>query len=117
VRRTTHEVKGDWKPLVFLFTDGMPTDNLQQGIDTLDMSRLGIFVACAAGPRADTSALQSITECVVRLDSLDSNTIASFFKWVSASVSASSVKIDLTKRDVTTLDELPPPPKEVQLVL
>jgi uncharacterized protein YegL len=27
VRKTTHETKGDWKPVVYLLTDGRPTDD------------------------------------------------------------------------------------------
>ncbi len=27
VRKTTHEAKGDWKPVVYLLTDGRPTDD------------------------------------------------------------------------------------------
>ena len=117
VRKTTVDSRGDWKPLVFLFTDGLATDNLEIGLENLIKSRLGIVVACAAGPHADIDELKKITDCVVRLDTLDRAGIAAFFKWVSASVSTSSVKIDLRKKDISTLDELPPPPKEVQVVL
>lgn len=116
VKKTTAESRGDWKPLVFLFTDGMATDDLQKGLADLDRSRLGIVVACAAGPHANVDELKKITDCVVRLDTLDSAGVTAFFKWVSASVSTSSVKIDLTKKDISTLEELPPPPEEVQVV-
>lgn len=33
VVRTTAERKGDWKPIVYIFTDGRPTDNPNQSID------------------------------------------------------------------------------------
>ena len=33
VKKTTVEMKGDWKPIIFLFTDGMPTDNPQQAFN------------------------------------------------------------------------------------
>lgn len=116
VRKTTTESRGDWKPLVFLFTDGIATDDLQKGLSDLDQSKLGMIVACAAGPHANVDELKKITDCVVRLDTLDSAGVAAFFKWVSASVSTSSVKIDLTKKDISTLDELPQPPEEVKVV-
>lgn len=29
VGKSTAEMKGDWKPLVFIMTDGMPTDSWQ----------------------------------------------------------------------------------------
>ena len=32
VTKTTAEVKGDWKPLVFIMTDGQPTDDWQSGL-------------------------------------------------------------------------------------
>ncbi len=31
--KTTAERKGDWKPIVFLLTDGKPTDNYQSAIN------------------------------------------------------------------------------------
>ena len=31
VTKTTPDTKGDWKPYIFLMTDGLPTDDLQKG--------------------------------------------------------------------------------------
>ena len=73
--------------------------------------------ACAAGPNASTDHLSKITESVVRLDTLDSNAVKSFFKWVSSSVSTSSQKIETGGLEVKGLNELPPPPPEVQVVV
>ena len=116
VKKTMPESRGDWKPLVFLFTDGMATDDLEKGLVDLNRSQLGVIVACAAGPHANHEELKKITDCVVSLDTLDIAGIAAFFKWVSASVSTSSVKVDLTKKDISTLSELPPPPGEVKII-
>lgn len=110
------EQKGDWKPIVFLLTDGAPTDDLDRGINAIRQVKTGTFVACAAGPGADTGTLKRITETVVSLDTADSSTLKSFFKWVSASISVSSQKIESGK-EVSGLDELPPPPPELNIVL
>ena len=110
------EQKGDWKPVVFLLTDGAPTDDLDRGINAIRQVKTGTFVACAAGPGADTGTLKRITETVVSLDTANSSTLKSFFKWVSASISVSSQKIESGK-EVSGLDELPPPPPELNIVL
>ncbi|SSY81021.1 vWA domain-containing protein [Alysiella crassa] len=109
------EVKGDWKPLVFLLSDGAPTDNLSKGIAAMKGVKTGAFVACAAGASADTATLRQITETVVSLDTADSSSIAAYFKWVSASISVSSQKIENGK-EVSGLDELPPPPPTINVV-
>lgn len=117
VTKTTMEKKGDWKPLVFIMTDGEPTDNLAKGITDFKKRKWGMVVACAAGSGANTDTLKKITECVVSLDTADSATIKAFFKWVSASVSAGSMKVEETGAETTTLSELPPPPPEVNIVV
>jgi len=117
VGKTTTQVKGDWKPIVFIMTDGSPTDDWRKGLERLKKVRTGLIIACAAGQGADTSVLKQITEMVVQLDTADASTIKAFFKWVSASVSTGSQKIDLTKKEVTGLSDLPPPPPEVNVVL
>ncbi len=116
VQKATAEAKGDWKPLVFIMTDGQPTDDWQRGLDEFRKIKTGMVIACAAGPGADTSVLKQITEVVVTLDTADSSTIGAFFKWVSASISTSSKKVDLNKTESTQLSELPPPPPEINLV-
>ena len=117
VIKTTAEKRGDWKPLVFIMTDGAPNDDWQSGLAVLREQKLGVVVACAAGEGADVTILKQITDNVVRLDTADSSAIQAFFKWVSASVSTSSQKVDLTKKEVTGLDELPPPPPEINVVM
>lgn len=117
VTKSTSEVKGDWKPLVFIMTDGEPTDNWQKGLNDFKNQKFGMVVACAAGSGANTSILKQITEVVVQLDTADSATIKAFFKWVSASVSSGSQKVEASGKDVSGLNELPPPPPEVNIVV
>ncbi|ATR79686.1 MULTISPECIES: vWA domain-containing protein [Gammaproteobacteria] len=117
VQKTTAETKGDWRPLVFVMTDGAPTDDWKKGVEKFKAARTGVVIACAAGRAAQTDVLKNITEIVLQLDTADSNTIKSFFKWVSASISVGSQKVDLTKKDINDLDDLPPPPPEVNVVL
>jgi uncharacterized protein YegL len=74
-----------------------------------------MVVPCGAGPDADLSVLHQITEAVVSLDMADASTIAAFFKWVTASIAVSSQKVDLRKSEISSLDELPPPPPEIRL--
>lgn len=116
VIKTTPERRGDWKPLVFIMTDGAPTDDWQAGLKELKKIKTGIIVSCAAGNDAKIDVLKQISEVVVELKTADTETIKSFFQWISASISTTSRKVDLSKKDVTALDELPPPPPEVNIV-
>jgi uncharacterized protein YegL len=114
---STQDVKGDWKPLVFLMTDGIPTDQYQSGLNAFKNAKTGITVACAAGNGADTNLLKQITNTVVSLDTADAAAIKAFFKWVSASVSTGSQKIENGAKEIAGLNELPPPPPEVNIVV
>jgi uncharacterized protein YegL len=117
VQKGTAEQKGDWKPVVFLLSDGSPTDDLEKGLAALRTIKTAVFVCCAAGQAADTAALKRISEIVVHLDTTDGTSIKSFFKWVSSSISVSSQKVEQGKKDVAGLDDLPPPPPEVNVVI
>ena len=117
VAKTTMEQKGDWKPLVFIMTDGIPTDDWQSGLNEFKQRKTAFTVACAAGSGADTSILKQITENVVSLDTADSASIGKFFQWVTASIGVSSTKVEDSGKDVSGLNELPPPPAELNIVV
>lgn len=116
VKTGSAEAKGDWKPLVFIMSDGEPTDNICNGLEEFKKIKKGIVVACAAGENANTDVLKSITENVVSLNTIDTDTMKAFFKWVSASVAASSVKVEDQGSEASSLDDLPPPPDEINIV-
>ena len=117
VASTTAESKGDWKPLIFIMTDGIPTDDIQRGLAELKKRHTAIIVACAAGGGADTTLLKQITENVVSLDTADSQSISKFFAWVTASIGVTSSKVEDSGKEATGLNELPPPPSELNIVL
>jgi uncharacterized protein YegL len=112
VAKTTQEQKGDWKPLVFIMTDGIPTDEWQIGLEEFKKRKTAFTVACGA----DSNLLKQITENVVSLDTADSQSISKFFSWVSASIGVTSTKVEDAGQEVTGLGELPPPPSELNIV-
>jgi len=117
VAKTSETQKGDWKPLVFIMTDGVPTDQWQTGLAEFKKRSTGIIVACAAGSSADDTVLRQITNNVVALETADSSTIKAFFKWVSASISTGSQTVENSGKEVGGFQELPPPPPEVNVVV
>ena len=111
VTKTTAEVKG-----VFFMSDGKSGDSIEKALKSIEIRKLGFVIVCAAGSNSNTEALKHISENVVVLKSLDKETIKSFFKWVSASVCTSSVKIGETKQETALLSDLPPLPSEISIV-
>lgn len=113
VRTSTATQKGDWKPLVFLLTDGAPTDNLDEGIEALKSVSTGNIIACAAGANANTNTLRKITNNVLMMNNLTAGDLAVFFAWVSGSIKASSKSIDAKPGEAI---QLPPPPQGFVIV-
>lgn len=117
VAKTTMEQKGDWKPIVFIMTDGVPTDDWQKGLQNFNRCQKAFTVACAAGNGTDTKILRQITENVVSLDTADSRSIGKFFTWVTASIGVSSTKALDSGGEVIGLGELPPLPMELNIIV
>jgi len=114
VKRTTAASKGDWRPLLFVMTDGSPSDlhAFRRAVPVIKSRNFGSIIACAAGPKAKQDVLRELTDRVVLLDTMDASAFSAFFQWVSASVSAGSSSAGMSGQV-----SLPPPPPEVQLVL
>ncbi|WP_337044929.1 vWA domain-containing protein [Emticicia sp. 17c] len=114
VIKSTPTQKGDWKPLLFLFTDGKPNDLMlyREMTPKIKSLNFGAIVCCAAGPLADDSLLKELTPDVVHLDNADSTTLKQFFKWVSETIEQGN-RTQGTGESVS----LPPPPSEINLVI
>ena len=114
VRMSSPDQKGDWMPLLFLMTDGKPSDIqlYKEMIPEVKKRRFAGIIACAAGMKARTEPLKELTDEVYALDTVDSTAFRQFFKWVSDSIGIGNRSIGAT--DVL---ELPPPPEEVNLIL
>jgi len=89
VVRTTPTTKGDYKPLVFLFTDGQPTDAWESAADEVgrrDGTPIAQVMAIACGPDVETEALYRFTDVVLRMKDTTPQTWRKVFFWLSASV-------------------------------
>ena len=95
VQKTTLEVKGDWKPIIFLFTDGTPTDNPDRAFQRWNEKyrKSCNLIAISIGDNVDTQMLGKVTDNVLRLNDTDNNSFKAFFKWVTASIKTSSVSV------------------------
>lgn len=94
--KTTMEQKGDWKPIVFLFTDGVPTDDTKIAISEWKQNwqRTANMVAISFGDETDTSLLSELTENVLLFKNATDENYKQFFKWVTDSIKTSSVSVE-----------------------
>lgn len=113
VRKGNPSQKGDWKPLLFMMTDGKPSDiqlysNQCEEVKKRDFAAI---VPCAAGMKAQVEPLKLLADEVYTLQNMDESDFRKFFQWVSASIASGN-------RSFGALDDmqLPPPPDEVAII-
>ena len=95
IKKNTMEVKGDWKPIIFFFTDGVPTDNPSKSVDrwVKKYKKSCNPVAVSLGDGADTNLLGNLSDNVLRLNETSKDSFRAFFKWVTASIKVSSISV------------------------
>jgi uncharacterized protein YegL len=106
--------KCDWKPLVFLMTDGMPTDSWETAADEIKKRKMANLVAFAAGSGADIDNLKRITDIVLKSDELSPGALKAFFQWMSQSILRTNKSVQMIVPDEPV--NLPPPPPQIQIV-
>jgi uncharacterized protein YegL len=115
VVRTTAEQKGDWRPLVFILSDGAPTDReWPEYAARLREKRPANIIAVACGDQADVAALRETTETVIQMRDMSPDAFRAFFKFVSASVKTTSAKVGSVGEGGGIT--LPPPPPGITII-
>lgn len=117
VRRTTATEKGDYRPLIFLITDGQATDEWKSALaqlDTRSVTRPANLYAIGCGADVDFAQLSKVTDIVLRMDSISTDSFAKLFIWLTASVHSASKGIGADSPEALLVD-LPPEVKKVDL--
>jgi uncharacterized protein YegL len=109
VVKTTAESKGDWQPIIYLFTDGRPTDDPLPALNAWNASyaKKSTLIAVGMGASVDYDILRKLTENVLTYEGSSNEDFNRFARWITASVVAQSKSVgdgrDL--RGIAELDE------------
>lgn len=109
VRTHSASAKGDWKPMVFLLTDGNPTDEWRGAaakLKTFAGSRPMNVIAIACGEDVDPIVLMDVASTVLRMDE-NPESFRALFQWISASLSVTSQAISGAGGGPVSLEKLP----------
>ena len=92
VVRSSPTQKGDYKPVVYLMSDGSATDNPTSAIQRWkrDFMTRANLISIGIGPFADLSNVSEISQGMVRLENCDEQDFKTFIDWISQSVSSQS---------------------------
>jgi uncharacterized protein YegL len=112
IRPSAPNQRGDWSPLIFLMTDGQPTDDWEAPAQRLKEQQAQI-IACAAGTGANAAMLKRITATVVELHTLQPDALKAFFAWVSTAIKTTA---HTPQQAPARAAPLPPPPPQITII-
>lgn len=110
VIKTTFERKGDWKPIVFLFTDGIPTDETEIEIEkwNAEYRRKTHLVIISIGDNTNFNLLGKLSNDVLLFNNADNQSYKDFFKWITSSIQLTSEKININSSEGINLSKTSP---------
>jgi uncharacterized protein YegL len=121
VRPNSPEQKGDYKPLIFIMSDGQPTEDQWPSVAAelreKAARKTANVIALACGRGLDTNVLKQLTSTVLLMPDVTPDVLRSFFKWISQSVKVTSRSAGSAKAAESGAVELPPLPTGIQVVL
>ena len=85
--------RGDWHPVVFLFTDAETSDDLHSAVESWKSRAAGKseLVVVLFGKATEAPAFSSVTERIYRFDRTDPSAYKNLFRWISTSLRSASV--------------------------
>ncbi len=104
--------RGDYRPLVFMLTDGEPTDSYSDALNNLKAlpgSRKPTIVVLGCGDAVNTTMLHEVTDHVFVMQTVSSDTIKDFFQWISGSIVQTSHSVGSGGNQALTI----PPPTNI----
>jgi len=116
---TTGVHTGDYKPLIFIFTDGDPTDDWRTPARELKQrtqAKTANIIAIGCGPSVNVNNLKEITESVMLMENATSGSFTSLAIWMSQSIKGVSMKAGTMNSSTGSSGappapiDLPPPP-------
>ena len=111
VRVHSAQRKGDWKPLVFLLTDGAPTDSWHheakaiKAVSSSGARQLNL-IAIGCGEDVDPLVLMELSDTVLMMSDRPGD-FRSLFQWISSSLSISSQAIARPGVEAVSLAKIP----------
>ena len=105
--------KGDWRPLVFILTDGEPTDDWREPREKIlqrEQARTCKVVTVGCGPYINQANLRAIAIGETFNMDNDDASFKALFEWISTLVGQESKSCSQTGG---TMDETIPPPSDI----
>ncbi len=106
--------KGDYKPIVFVLTDGEPSDHWQteaQRLANRTVNKAANVIGLGIGPGANIQIIRQFANIALLMQDVTPANLRSFFAWVSGSImTASRAAGGFAPGAAPQVAQLPPPP-------